>query len=39
MLVGAADEQVTTADGHGQATCGLAGFEQRLERRDDRWQP
>jgi hypothetical protein len=39
VLVGTTNDQVTTADGHAQATCGLAGFEQRLQRGGDRREP
>ena len=39
VLVSPADEQVATAHRHVQATRGLARFEQRLQRGDDRWQP
>ena len=35
MLVGAADDEVTTTDGHSQATRGLARIEQRLQDGDD----
>ena len=35
MLVAAADDEVTTTDGHGQATRGLARIEQRLDGGDD----